>query len=168
MTTVLRSTVAFLKNLLTESLPRLEVVHLIALIALLAVAILLLILAIRYRVSGEMYFRKGVRLMADKKVDRKEKSNVISEIDREISDIIDEEVGVASAPSVEEESTGKIPKTPETSSSLKTEVASETKARAAPSEPEKIPEHTEAKPQEEQGLPEESELERDGIIIRKG
>jgi hypothetical protein len=68
-------------------LPGKEIIDAIALIGICAIAILLLILSIRYNVSGQLHFWRGATAMSEKK----EKQNVIHEIDREISDLIEDE-----------------------------------------------------------------------------
>jgi len=126
------------------------------LMGLLAVAILLLILSARYKVYGELYIGRGVIAMSDRKAEK----DVIHEIDREISDLIEEEISPepeaeTAAPAEEREAVvqpgGETP-------------ATEEGLTKKPVEKKKPDERT--KPQDEEY--EQKNLEKDGIIIRKG
>jgi hypothetical protein len=133
-----------------------NVVSAIALMGLLAAAILLLILSTRYNVSGELYFRRGVFAMPDKQ----EEQDVIHEIDREISDLIEEEIPPEPTPETatpaEEKEAVVQPKDKSP--------AAEEGVKGKPLEKKKPVEKTEQLEAED----EQKKLEKDGIIIKKG
>ncbi len=133
-----------------------NVISAIVLMGLLALAILLLILSARYKVYGELYIGRGVIAMSDRKAEK----DVIHEIDREISDLIEKEISPepaaeTAAPAEEMEAVeqpgGEAP-------------AAEEGLTKKPVEKKKPDERTEL--QEAEG--EQKDLEKDGIIIRKG
>jgi hypothetical protein len=130
----------------------------IALIVILPGAIFLLVYAVRYRRYEQTPEVRGARSMATKK----ESDDVVSEIDREISDLIDEEVaksGAAAPGKVRSDKTEKKPVKAGTTAST------ETPAEAAASD-EAVLEEVQRAVKKEEG--EHSSLEKDGIIIRKG
>jgi hypothetical protein len=132
--------------------------HVIALIVILPGAIFLLVYAVRYRRYDQTAEVRGALNMATKK----ESDDVVSEIDREISDLIDEGVaeGGAAAPGkVRSDKTEKKPVKGSTTASA------EAPAEAAASD-EAVLEEVQRAVKKEEG--EHSSLEKDGIIIRKG
>ena len=140
-----------------------EFVQVIALMVIFIVAIFLLRYAVRYLQREREHVDGGVVIMAGKKED----DDVISEIDREISDIIDEEVGegeTVKSGKIEEETahppSRQVDKKPAPAKKSAEETASQERPK---------PDRKEA---EEQPSPKDrgelSGLERDGIIIKKG
>jgi hypothetical protein len=131
----------------------------IALIVILPGAIFLLVYAIRYRRYDQKPEVRGALSMATKK----ESDDVISEIDREISDLIDEEVaesGAAALGKVRSDNTEKKPVR-----KVSTTASAETPAEAAATD-EAVLKEVQRAVKKEEG--EHSSLEKDGIIIRKG
>jgi hypothetical protein len=142
--------------------PGKEITDAIALIGICAIAILLLTLSIRYNVSGQFHFWRGATVMSDKK----ENQNVIHEIDREISDLFEDEVS-PEQPAVIAVKTEGV--------DVKEKAATQTKAvtQVRVTEEEAIQEPAEKKKQAEKIVPKVVEggkqgLEKDGIIIKKG
>ena len=130
----------------------------IALIVILPGAIFLLVYAIRYRRYDQKPEVRGALSMATKK----ESDDVISEIDREISDLIDEEVAESGAAALGKVRSDKTEKKPV---KVSTTASAETPAEAAASD-EAVLEEVQRAVKKEEG--EHSSLEKDGIIIRKG
>lgn len=136
--------------------PGKEIIDAIALIGICAIAILLLTLSIRYNVSGQLHFWRGATAMSDKK----EKQNVIHEIDREISDLFEDEAS---------------PEQPAVTA-VKTDgadVKEKPATQARETEGEAIQKPAEKEKQAEKTSPDEREggkqgLVKDGIIIKKG
>jgi len=136
--------------------PGKEIIDAIALIGICAIAILLLTLSIRYNVSGQLHFWRGATAMSDKK----EKQNVIHEIDREISDLFEDEAS---------------PEQPAVTA-VKTDgadVKEKPATQARENEGEAIQKPAEKEKQAEKTSPDEREggkqgLVKDGIIIKKG
>jgi hypothetical protein len=135
--------------------PSKENIDAIALIGICAIAILLLILSIRYNVSGQLHFWRGATAMSDKK----EKQNVIHEIDREISELFEDEASpVQPAVTAMKTEGADVKEKPATQAR---EIEGE--AIQKPGEKEKQAEKTspDARVSGKQGL------EKDGIIIKK-
>jgi hypothetical protein len=137
-----------------------QLVQVIALIVIFIGAIFLLRYAVRYHRRGREYVEKGEVGMAVKK----ESDDVISEIDREISDIIDEESSESKGISSERKKAPAIKRKPADLASRREDEkpAPESGKKAQPDE-EEAPKEPSTKERSEN-----SGLEKDGIIIRKG
>lgn len=136
--------------------PGKEIIDAIALIGICAIAILLLTLSIRYNVSGQLHFWRGATAMSDKK----EKQNVIHEIDREISDLFEDEASPEQPAVTAVKTDGADVKEKPATQARETEG----KAIQKPAEKEKQAEKT--SPDEREGG--KQGLVKDGIIIKKG
>lgn len=136
--------------------PGKEIIDAIALIGICAIAILLLTLSIRYNVSGQLHFWRGATAMSDKK----EKQNVIHEIDREISDLFEDEASPEQPAVTAVKTEGADVKEKPATQARETEG----KAIQKPAEKEKQAEKT--SPDEMEGG--KQGLVKDGIIIKKG
>jgi len=136
--------------------PGKEIIDAIALIGICAIAILLLTLSIRYNVSGQLHFWRGATAMSDKK----EKQNVIHEIDREISDLFEDEASPEQPAVTAVKTDGADVKEKPATQARETEG----KAIQKPTEKEKQAEKT--SPDEREGG--KQGLVKDGIIIKKG
>jgi hypothetical protein len=136
--------------------PGKEIIDAIALIGICAIAILLLTLSIRYNVSGQLHFWRGATAMSDKK----EKQNVIHEIDREISDLFEDEASPEQPAVTAVKTEGADVKEKPATQARETEG----KAIQKPAEKEKQAEKT--SPDEREGG--KQGLVKDGIIIKKG
>ena len=136
--------------------PGKEIIDAIALIGICVIAILLLTLSIRYNVSGQLHFLRGATVMSDKK----EKQNVIHEIDREISDLFEDEASPEQPAVTAVKTDGADVKEKPATQARETEG----KAIQKPAEKEKQAEKT--SPDEREGG--KQGLVKDGIIIKKG
>ena len=142
--------------------PGKEIIDAIALIGICAIAILLLTLSIRYNVSGQLHFWRGATAMSDEK----EKQNVIHEIDREISDLFEDEASPEqpAVTAVKAEGADMTEKPAAQTKATTQARATEEEAIQKPAEKEKQAEKT--SPGEREGG--KQDLEKDGIIIKKG
>jgi len=133
-----------------------QIIAALALIVISVLSILLLALSLRYNLSGQLSFWKGATVMAD----NSGKKNVVHEIDREISDLFEDEASPKQtvemvikkgAVNVKEEQPAEVQTTEE-------EVIQKPTAEESPAE--------KTGSDMKEGV--EQDLEKDGIIIKKG
>jgi hypothetical protein len=129
----------------------------LALIVIIALSIILLALSIRYRLSGRLSFWKGAAAMGDKVT----KKNVVNEIDREISDLFEDETVSEKLAEPVIKKVGTVVETPQPGA-----VQSEEDETAGDQAyVEAVSDETSGS---EQGEGKSEELEKDGIIIKRG
>jgi hypothetical protein len=131
-----------------------------ALIVICVLSILLLVLSIRYNLSGRLPFWKGALVMADEN----ETKDVVNEIDREISDLFEDEASLEQQlePVIKK---GDVDVKKEQQTEEKAAEELEIQKPTAEEVPEPVPVGKTDAPVGE-GV--EQDLEKDGIIIKKG